>query len=143
MLGISTNTTQKQSCTHSMAHAKLVRYVVTMRIQLIHVLYFQEHACRARRKYIPGIIIGRVREPKAKHLGGRGNYNNTPSKTITIKSQIIDTLKNGRIHSQVLTTGSLIASALYIVIPGSSLIGIKISEGRKSTHYSWCRFVPV
>lgn len=31
------------------------------------------------------------------------------------------------IYSQVLTTGSLIASALYIVIPGSSLTRIKIS----------------
>lgn len=105
--------------------------MVTMWIQLIHVLYFQEHASRARRKYIPGIVSGRVREPEPKHLGGWGNYNNTPSKTITIKSQIICTLNNGHIYSHVLTTGSLIASALYIVIPGSSLIGIKISEGPK------------
>lgn len=48
-----------------MAHAKLVRYVVTMWKQLIHVVYFQEHAGRASRKYIPGIVIGRVREPEA------------------------------------------------------------------------------
>lgn len=105
--------------------------MVTMWKQLIHVLYFQEHASRASRKYIPGIIFGRVREPEAKHLGGRGNYNNASNKTITIKLQIIYMLKNGTIYSQVLTTGSLIASALYIVIPGSSLIGIKISEGCK------------
>lgn len=72
-----------------MAHAKLVRYMVTMWKQLIHVLNFQEHASRASRKYIPGITFGRVREPEAKHLGSRSNYNNAPSKTITIKSQII------------------------------------------------------
>lgn len=111
-----------------MAHAKLVRYMVTMWIQLIHVLYFQEHASRASRKYIPGIVIGRVREPEPKHLGGRGNYNKTSTETITIKLQIICTQKNGPIYSHVLTTGSLIASALYIVIPGSSLIRIKISK---------------
>lgn len=84
-----------ESCTHSMAHAKLVWYMVTMWKQLIHVLYVQEHASRARRKYIPGIVFGRVGEPETKHLGGRGNYNNTPSKTITIKLQIINMLQNG------------------------------------------------
>lgn len=76
--------------THSMAHAKLVRYVVTMWIQLVHVLYIQEHASHASRKYVPGIVIGRVRESEPKHLGGRGNYKDTPS--ITIKSQIISRL---------------------------------------------------
>lgn len=45
--------------------------------------------------------------------------------------------------SQVLTTGSLIASALYIVIPGSSLKRIKISEEDGWARYSWCRLAPV
>lgn len=80
-----------------MAHAKLVRYMVTMWEQLIHVLYFQEHASCASWEYIPATVIGRVREPEAEHLGGGGNYKKTPSKIIRIKSQIICTLRTGPI----------------------------------------------
>lgn len=52
------------------------------------------------------------------------------------------------IYSQVLTTGSLIASALYIVIPGSSLTRRKISllftfMLRRRGHFSWRTSVPV
>lgn len=111
-----------------MAHAELVWYVVTMWEQLIHVLYFQEHTSCASWEYIPVIVIGRVREPKAEHLGGRGNYKKTQKhcqKKVTNNLHVHDWTYR---YSQVLTTGSLIASALYIVIPGSSLTEMKISE---------------